>query len=182
MTQYCQSEFSDYALQGWTGTRERLGVKIESGSTWIGNEVSSVKYWLMQSGSSGTIYCRIYRDGTASPIHTFGSVNTTSLNAGTAGFCDGGCNWSEHTFNTGGNYTLLVNDILCVENDNGSGTIMYVSPYYGGEPNNLLQMRYDGTNWSEAGGESLRLCIDTPTIPPGSSGGRLPPPPIRLTL
>lgn len=176
MAESCQTYFSDYAQSGYTNTRERLGVKIESGSDWIGKEVTAVKWWLMHSGSnSGTVYCRIYRDGTTDPIHTFGSVDIQTLNEGSAGFCDGGCNWSEHTF-TGDAYTLATNDILCVVNDNGIGDpVMYVNPYYDGEPNNLVQMRYNGSNWSEASGESYRLCI-TFSAPASESVPFVPPP------
>jgi len=157
----CQLESSDYAMSGYTNTRERVGVKLQSGSTWIGKEIDAVKFWLMWNGSgSGTTYGRVYRDGTTDPIITFGSKAIETMNTGSGGACSGGCNWEEVTFTGGGNYTLLENDIICVVNDNSSPTTLYTDPYFLGEPNNLVQMRYDGSSWETKAGESLKLCIE----------------------
>jgi len=156
----CQLLSSDYAMPMKAGTVQRAGVKLQSGSTWIGEEINSVKFWLMWNGiSDGTCYARIYRDGTTDPIHTFGGKDITTIATGSSGACGGGCNWEEVTFSGGdGNYTLLENDIICCENDNGASAIVFIDPYFDAVVNYLLQMRYSAS-WSEAAGESLKMCI-----------------------
>lgn len=158
----CQLLSSDYAMSGYTNTRERVGVKLQSGSTWIGKTINAVKFWLMYGDDgTGTVYGRVYRDGTTDPIITFGSTTIQSLNTGSGGYCSGGCNWEEVTFTGGGSYTLLENDIICVVNDNGAGSpTLFTDPYFDDAVNGLLQMRYNGSSWSEATGESLKMCIE----------------------
>jgi len=157
----CQLESSDYAMCGYNNTRERVGVKLQAGSTWIGKTIDAVKFWLMWNGSgTGSIYGRVYRDGTTPAIITFGSTTIQSLNTGVGGWCSGGCSWEEVTFTGGGSYTLLEDDIVCVVNENTSPTTLYTDPYFLGVPNNLLQMRWGSSTWTEASGESLKMCIE----------------------
>jgi len=159
----CQLESYGYAMSSYSNTRERVGVKLQSGSTWIGKTIDAVKFWLMWGGdSTGTVYARVYRDGTTPAIITFGSKDITTINtaAQDTSYTCGVCNWDEVTFTGGGSYTLLEDDIICVVNDNGAGApTLFVDPYFAGVPNGLLQMRYD-SSWSEATGESLKMCIE----------------------
>jgi len=134
-------------------TIQRLGVKLQSGSTWIGKSINAVSFWLKWSNvGTGTCYGRIYRDGTTDPIHTFGGKDITTIVTSDS---------EKVTFTGGdGDYTLLENDIICCENDNGVLAIIYMIPYFGGVVNYLLQMRYSaGVFWHEASGESLKMCI-----------------------
>jgi len=109
----------------------------------------------------GDVYGRVYRDGTTDPIITFGSKEISEINTGVGGSCGGGCNWDKVTFTGGGSYTLLEDDIICVENPNDSPTILFSDPYFDGVENYLLQMRSaTGASWVEATGESFKLCIN----------------------
>ena len=160
----CQLLSSNYAMVGYTNTRERVGVKLQSGSTWIGKTINAVKFWLMYGDDgTGTVYGRVYRDGTTDPIITFGSKAIQTINTAIqdTSYACGVCNWEEVTFTGGGSYTLLEDDIICVVNDNGAGSpSLFTDPYFTAVPNGLLQMRYGSGGWSEATGESLKMCIE----------------------
>jgi len=160
----CQLLTSNYAMVGYSNTRERVGVKLQSGSTWIGKTIDAVKFFLMWGDDgTGTVYARVYRDGTTDPIITFGSkaIQTINKAASENSYACGVCNWEEVTFTGGGSYTLLENDIICVVNDNGAGApSLFTEPYFDAVPNGLLQMRYSSDSWSEATGESLKMCIE----------------------
>jgi len=156
----CQLLSSNYGMPMKTGTVQRAGVKLLDGSTWIDKTINTVKFWLMwNSVGTGTCYARIYRDGTTEAIHTFGGKDITTIATGTQGYPDPTNDWEEVTF-TGddGDYTLLENDIICCENDNGTSAIVFIDPYFDGVINYNLQMRYS-TSWSEAAGESMKMCI-----------------------
>jgi len=158
--EFCQSLSSDYGFPMITGTVQRLGVKVQTDSTWKGKTINTVKFWLMWSGSgTGTCYARIYRDGTADAIHTFGSKDITTIATGQEGSPPPTNNWEEVTFTGGdGDYELEADDIICCENDNSAPAQVYLQPYFDAVVNYLLQMRYSAS-WSEAAGESLKLCI-----------------------
>lgn len=168
MVELCQSlGEASYMTPMKSGTVQRLGVKLQSGSTWIGKTINAVSFWLKWSGvGTGTCYGRIYRDGTTDPIITFGSKDITTINTDDA---------EKVTF-TGADYELLEDDIICCENHNGATAIIYMIPYFGGVINYLIQMRY-GASWSEAAGESVKLCITTAGV---ASFTKLPPSPITV--
>jgi len=147
----CQLLSSDYDMVMYYNANERLGVKLLTGSTWIGKTINTVKFWLKLSAGSLACYGRVYRDGTTDPIHTFGEILMDTIDPD---------DWEEITFSGGdGNYTLLENDIVCVVQPHALPSKLFCDVWFDSVPNYLLQMRFSSQSWGIAAGESVKLCI-----------------------
>ena len=92
---------------------ERVGARLTNGSNWqcVGNVLGSVTFWLDKVGSpTGTVYCRVWRDGTTDPFVTMGSIDVSTLPTSAA----------EITFNSpDSSYTLVDADIVACEYTSG---------------------------------------------------------------
>lgn len=109
------------------GYGARIGAELrlaDAGDTYwhcIDNVLNSVTFWMDHVGSpTGTVYCRVWRDGTTDPLITMGSIDVTTLPP------EGSP--AEITFNTpvAGSasvpYTLLDNDIIACEFTSGDNS------------------------------------------------------------
>ena len=178
MTELCQplgtasASLKKPPTGGGSGIKQRVGVKLQTGSGFVGNTYSSAKVWLKKETGSPDLNLNvsIYHDGTTLPIHTFQTISTSTI---TDGFL-------EYTLTGGGDYTIVANDILAV-NWESESYILYTYEY-GSSVTGLPQMRYN--EWDQStpswttNSQSFRFCLSSGAAP--STGTRLPPPPIVL--
>lgn len=157
----CQSEGTEGAYMqeppsgGGSGSKQRIGCKLESGSVFVGETYSSAKVFLKKETGSPNLNLNvsIYRDGTALPVHTFQTISTSTITD----------EYAEYTLSGGGDYTIVANDIIAINWE--SEDYKLYTYVYGSAVSNLPQMRYNQwddpnrTTWTAFTSSSFRFCL-----------------------